>query len=166
MDHGHIINRENIVISTNLRLRQDGFPYSGQPQPADPGVAIYFPLFFMRGNKEIERPIVLTCDKWTRVEWNVYAIAKDIEAQRGRERWGCTNFEQSFRGYLAIPERCGGRPWWEILGIPSTASRADVEKAFRRLSLRLHPDKNPGDKAHEEWVKLQEAHDQAVAATA
>ena len=33
------LGARNIVLSSNLRLRQDGFPISGQSQPADPSIA-------------------------------------------------------------------------------------------------------------------------------
>jgi curved DNA-binding protein CbpA len=152
--------RNSVIISSNLRLRNDGLPYSGQPEPSDTGIAVYFPLQFHRGGKVFERPIVLTCDRWTKIAWNLYAIAKDIEAQRARDRWGCTNFEQAFRGYLAIPERCGGRPWWDTLDVESDATAEEVEAAFKTLAKTHHPDKGG---TPEDWAKLQEAYDQAKA---
>src|SRR5688572_20084453 len=73
---------ETVIVSTNMRLRQDGLPMSNQAEPADTGVAVYFTLQFWRNGKRLERPCVLTCDKWVKVAWNLYAISKDIEAQR------------------------------------------------------------------------------------
>jgi hypothetical protein len=103
---------------------------------------------------------VLTCDRWNRAAWNLYAIGLDIEAQRGRDRWGCTNYEQAFRGYLCIPERCGGAPWWETLGVKPDATEQQIKEAYRRKSLTAHPDKggNP-----EKWITIQDACDQALA---
>ena len=149
----------SVIISSNLRYKLDGMPYGSQPQPADPGVAVYFNLRFERGMKYHERPIVLSCDKWVRVEWNLYAISRDIEAQRGRHRWGCTNVEQAFRGYLAIPERTGGKSWWQVLGIMPDAREVDVREAFRIQALTEHPDKGG---TQERWLTLQEALEQAL----
>ncbi len=134
-------------------------PYGQQPQPADPGVAVYFNLRFERGGKWHERPVVLSCDKWNRVEWNLYAVAKDIEAQRGRHRWGCTNVEQAFRGYMAIPERTGGKAWWEILGVSSWADETVIKEAYRIRSQTEHPDKGG---TQERWLALQQAFEQAL----
>jgi DnaJ-class molecular chaperone len=42
---------------------------------------------------------------------------------------------------------------YEILGVASTASSADIQQAYRKLAKQLHPDLNPGDKAAEEKFK-------------
>ncbi|KAH9147321.1 hypothetical protein AeRB84_009033, partial [Aphanomyces euteiches] len=46
---------------------------------------------------------------------------------------------------LAVVNVYGGRDLYEVLGIGRDASAPEIKKAFRKLSLKLHPDKNPGD---------------------
>lgn len=45
------------------------------------------------------------------------------------------------------------RDYYQILGVPRSASQADVKKAFRKLARQHHPDRNAGDKSAEKRFK-------------
>jgi molecular chaperone DnaJ len=52
------------------------------------------------------------------------------------------------------------RDYYIVLGLEKGASDEDIKKAYRRLAVKYHPDKNPGDKAAEENFKeLGEAYE-------
>ncbi len=45
------------------------------------------------------------------------------------------------------------RDYYEILGVNRQASDEDIKRAYRRLAMRYHPDRNPGDPQAEERFK-------------
>lgn len=52
------------------------------------------------------------------------------------------------------------RDYYEVLGVDKNVSADDLKKAYRKLALKYHPDRNPGDKAAEEKFKeAAEAYD-------
>lgn len=141
------LGARQVVMSSNLDLRIDGLPRSGQAQPSDPGIALYFKL--------ADRDTVLACDRWAKVQDNIAAIGKHIEALRGIERWGVGSIEQAFAGYQALP---APEQWWQVLGCQADTPLAQVEAVYRRLAMKAHPDHGGSDAA---MARLNAALDQA-----
>jgi hypothetical protein len=151
----------SIVISTNIALRRDGLPLAGQRQPDDPGVAVYFTYK--------KRQMSFACDRWRKIEHNMQAIAKTIEALRGIARWGTGDMlEAAFTGFEALPApQTNGaarpRTWREVMEFPPQAlvSADMVSARFRRLASVRHPDAGG---SHDAMSELNRARDEALAA--
>jgi hypothetical protein len=144
---------KQIVLSTNIPLRQDGLPYARYTNSKDTGVAVYFQL-----NKT---PQVFACDKWDKIEDNMQAIRKTIEAIRGIERWGSSEMmNRIYRGFQALPHvsSATNESWWNILGVDPNASIDEIEKAYKRKAKEAHPDMGGSNEA---FIKHTNALEQA-----
>jgi hypothetical protein len=151
------LGARNPVISSNLRLRQDGFPIASQSKIlADPGVAVYFRLN--------QQPRVLACDKWNSAADNMAAIAGHIDAIRTQERYGVGTLDQAFAGYAALPPVGGtqGGDWRAELGFtpPDPMSLDIAETRYRQLLRDRHPDAGG---SHDAVLRLNLARDAARA---
>src|ERR1700736_1641746 len=52
------------------------------------------------------------------------------------------------------------RDYYDVLGVPRTASADEIKKAHRKLALKYHPDRNKNNKdAEERFKEIQEAYD-------
>lgn len=147
----------DVVISSNLQLRLDGLPRSGQAQPADPGVAVYW--------RDGKQDRCMAIDLYTKVEQNIAALAATIDAMRAIERHGgAAILDRAFTGFTALPPPIVAgmaRPWWEVLSVPRDAPKATIQAAYRRLASEAHPDK--GGTA-ERMAEINRARDEGLAA--
>lgn len=151
-----LLKATNIVISSNLRLRQDGFQFSGQRQPEDVGIAVYFKL---SGKDQC-----IPCDKWHKVEDNLRAIVKTVEALRGIDRWGAKEMvDAAFRGFTALPANASSgeaiiisRAWYEVLGVSPDAPSEVVEAAYKAMRRKTHPDAGGSESAFNEVQRAYE----------
>ena len=48
--------------------------------------------------------------------------------------------------------------YYKILGLPNNASKDAVKKAYRKLAMKYHPDKNEAKSAHEKFILINEAY--------
>jgi len=125
----------NVIISSNLRLRMDGLPYSNQVNPNDVGIAVWW-----RDGKSRK---VIALDKYDRIADNLYAVGKTIEAMRGIDRWGSGEIlERTFEGFEALPNP-DKTTWRDVLGYQGN-SLSDCQKIYRVKIKESHPD-NGGD---------------------
>lgn len=139
-----------IIISSNIPLRQDGLPRADKTlinNLSDPGIAVYF----NRKNKAY----CLSCDRWDNAKDNMRAIGLHIASIRAQERYGVASIAESFSPFL-LPDKVG---WWSILGITENATKEEIKKAYRRLSLEFHPDRGGSD---EQFQRIRKAYEEAM----
>lgn len=147
----------DLIVSTNLPLRLDGLLYSDwmKRKIDDPGVAIYF--------KYKGKDISMCCDQYAAVWENIYALGKGIEALRGMDRWGVSDFlERAFTGFTALPASSAivQRDIWDVLGLSSKPGTVvELAEAYKSQAKKTHPDAGGTKEAFQE---LQDAYQKAL----
>lgn len=120
----------DILISSNVSISDQN--------PRDPGVAVYF--------KWDGIDCCFAVDIYNKPVDNLQAIAKVVEAERAKMRHGGLNIVKfSFRGYAALPpprDKDGNlpKPWWQVLGVPETATLDEAKAAYLAKVKKNHPD--------------------------
>ncbi|MBF0217930.1 MAG: molecular chaperone DnaJ [Gammaproteobacteria bacterium] len=51
------------------------------------------------------------------------------------------------------------RDYYEVLGLQKNATESEIKKAFKRLAMKFHPDRNPGPDAEDKFKEAKEAYD-------
>ena len=60
--------------------------------------------------------------------------------------------------WLSLPLLSLSKDYYKVLGLKKGAKTEEIKKAFRKLALKYHPDKNKEKGAEEEFMKLSEAY--------
>jgi hypothetical protein len=144
------------IISANLELRNDGLPRSGQREPADPGVAVYW-------QRKGEPQKVMAIDLYDRVADNLAAVAATLSAMRAIERHGGAQIlERAFTGFDALPAPAAEPHWSEVLKCRRDASVNEIERAWRAAAKAAHPDAGG---SHEAMARVNAAREAALKRT-
>jgi len=131
---------KNCVISSNLQQRARGDGFYANQRVDDAGVVVYFDL---KGKGK-----AMACDRWDKVEHNLRALYLSVQAIRGLERWGGSEFlDGLFTGFEALPSSedfaMSRKNYFK--GI---TNKEELATTYRRLVKLLHPDM-PGGTAKE-----------------
>lgn len=167
------VERETIVISTNIEARLDGLPRSDRaPVNGDPGVAVYWQ------NPDTNEAQCMAIDLYETVAGNLAAVAATIEAMRAIERHGGAQIQKrAFEGFKALPSAGMTTPTLstsqaaELLARWSDASlagggggaaailvRVEAARSAYRIALkRAHPDNQEAGGSNEKFTLVQEA---------
>ncbi len=134
-----LMGARNVVISSNVPLRQDGLPYASETKRRydDPGVAVYFTL---KG-----KSLSMARDIYTTPWENIRSLILAIEAIRSIERHGgSVMMERAFAGFAAIAPPDWKKLWREVFGVKPDW-RGDITALYREKAKSRHPDAGGSD---------------------
>lgn len=154
----HRLGASGLIVSSNCVVRNDGLLYADMTNAKleDPGVAIYF--------RYKGKDVSMCCDTYEKVWENIYALGKSIEAIRAIERYGVSEFlERAFTGFKELPFQTEAViiTWCSVLGVNEKATQDEIRTAFRKLSMKYHPDNKETGSA-EKFIQIKAAYDQAM----
>lgn len=133
---------DNPVRSSNVDLM-------GRVKDNDPGVAVWFQFD--------GQWVAFGVDRFPDAASNIQAIHHIIEARRVELRYGgLAIVRQTFRSFIALP---APPHWSEILGVARGVTIDQVQKAYRELATKRHPDRGG---SQEQMAELNRARDAAV----
>ncbi len=158
------LGARDVLIQAYLKredIRNDGWPRA-DARPSRPGVIVSFDVPQPeQGGKRIN--MAFPCDRFNRMEDNIRAIAKSLEALRMVDRYGVTRNSEQYRGFAQLLE---AKAWTvdesaaflEVkTGIPAHVIvhfASNYRAAYREAAKSMHPDQ--GGNPHE-WKLLQDA---------
>jgi DnaJ domain len=152
------VDRQDVIISTNVKLRLDGLPRSGEKEPDDPGAVVYW-----RAARDAEMRC-MAIDQYTTVADNLAALAATLEAMRAVERHGGAEIlNRTFQGFAQLQAENEGPSWWGVLQVRAGATVAEIEVAYRELAKIAHPDTATG--SHDAMAALNAAREQGLNVT-
>lgn len=82
--------------------------------------------------------------------WNRGGSGRRSSSTGGQRSWGSTGS----RGRTSAPS-FGEMDFYAVLGIGPSASRAEIKRAYRRMAMKHHPDRNP-ERSEEAHVKMKQ----------
>lgn len=145
-----------------IALREQDFRNDGMPRanaiPTFPGVILNI--------ESSKGPLSYPCDKFTRWQDNLRAVALGLEALRKISRYGITPGDEQYAGWRAIPEKASGLSFTaeSALEFLRTAAGSDADptlrigtavQLYRRARAAAHPDRNGGDRS--KWDQVEAA---------
>lgn len=148
------VSEDDLIISTNVKPRLDGLPRSGEREPDDPGVAVYWSS---RG-REMR---CMAVDRYDRVADNLAAIAATLEAMRAIERHGGAEIlERAYTGFTALPPPIAGeQPWYVVLDCDPDDDQDHIKRAYQYERSKHHPDKGGDAKQFDRVQKAWEQYE-------
>jgi hypothetical protein len=139
----------NLTIYSECQLGAKLRFLANQRGILDPRVTVEF---------DLDGQIYNICaDRYVEPWQNLCGIAEYIKAIRAQERNGIFTAAEMFAAFAALPSG-RHRHWSEVLGVSRDAGREAIDKAYRALVRKLHPD--VGGNA-DDMAELNVAYDQA-----